>query len=111
VYDGRHGESLKLIGLEPGINDRAEERRIVMHGAAYVNPYVVQRLGQLGRSWGCPAVDHAVLAPIVRQVKDGTALFAYYPDPRCYASRTTCSAARSSRRGKRHRRRLPFRAL
>jgi hypothetical protein len=82
VYDGQHGESLRLIGLEPGINDRAEERRIVMHGAAYVSPRVVQRFGQLGRSWGCPAVDRAVLPRIVRHIKEGTPLFAYYPDPR-----------------------------
>jgi len=81
VYDGRHGASLRLIGLEPGINDRADERRIVMHGAAYVNPRVVQQLGQLGRSWGCPAVDRAVFPQIVRYIKEGTALFAYYPDP------------------------------
>jgi hypothetical protein len=81
VYDGQHGESLRLIGLEPGINDRAEERRIVMHGAAYVSPQVVQRFGQLGRSWGCPAVDRAVLPDIVRHIKEGTALFAYYPEP------------------------------
>jgi len=82
VYDGQHGESLRLIGLEPGINDRAEERRIVLHGAAYVNPRVVQVLGQLGRSWGCPAVDPSVLPQILRHIKEGTALFAYYPDPR-----------------------------
>jgi hypothetical protein len=82
VYEGRHGETLRLIGLEPGINDRAEERRIVMHGAAYVNQRVVQRFGQLGRSWGCPAVGRAVLAQIVERIKEGTALFAYYPDPR-----------------------------
>jgi hypothetical protein len=82
VYDGSHGESLRLIGLEPGINDRAEERRIVMHGAAYVNTDVVQRFGKLGRSWGCPAVDRAVLPQILRHIKEGTALFAYYPDPR-----------------------------
>jgi hypothetical protein len=82
VYDGRHGESLRLIGLEPGFNDRAEERRIVMHGAAYVNPGVVEILGQLGRSWGCPAVDRAVFPQIVPRIKEGTALFAYYPDPR-----------------------------
>lgn len=81
VYDGRHGPSLRLIGLEPGFNDRAEERRIVMHGAPYVNRRVVERFGQLGRSWGCPAVDRAVLPQIVRHIKEGTALFAYYPDP------------------------------
>ena len=81
VYDGYHGESLKLIGLEPGINDLAEERRIVMHGAAYVSQRVVQRFGQLGRSWGCPAVDRAVFPKMVRAIKNGTAVFAYYPDP------------------------------
>jgi len=81
VYAGQHGESLRLIGLEPGINDLAEERRIVMHGAAYVNPRVVEVLGQLGRSWGCPAVDRAVFPQILRHIKEGTALFAYYPDP------------------------------
>jgi L,D-transpeptidase catalytic domain len=81
VYDGRDGESLRLIGLEPGFNSHAEERRIVMHGAAYVNPRVLRRFGQLGRSWGCPAVDRAVLPRIVQRIKDGTALFAYYPDP------------------------------
>jgi hypothetical protein len=82
VYDGGHGESLRLIGLEPGINDRAEERRIVMHGAVYVNERVVQRFGKLGRSWGCPAVDRAVFPQILRYIKDGTGLFVYYPDPR-----------------------------
>ncbi len=82
VYDGGHGESLRLIGLEAGINDRAEERRIVMHGAVYVNERVVQRFGKLGRSWGCPAVDRAVFPQILRYIKDGTGLFVYYPDPR-----------------------------
>jgi hypothetical protein len=82
VYDGGHGESLRLTGLEPGINDRAEERRIVLHGAPYVNAGVVERFGKLGRSWGCPAVDRAVLPSLVRYIKEGTALFAYYPDPR-----------------------------
>jgi len=81
VYGGRHGESLRLIGLEPGINDRASERRIVMHGAAYVNARVVQRFGQLGRSWGCPAVDRAVLSKMLPRIKEGTMLFVYYPDP------------------------------
>lgn len=81
VYDGRHGESLKLIGLEAGVNDRAEERKLVIHGAAYVNPNVVARFGQLGRSWGCPAVDRAVHRRIIDRIKGGTAVFAYYPDP------------------------------
>src|SRR5690606_17666793 len=37
TYQGSHGLSLRLEGLEPGINDRARERAIVLHGAAYVS--------------------------------------------------------------------------
>jgi hypothetical protein len=81
VYDGKHGESLRLVGLEPGINDNAEERRIVMHGASYVNQDVIERFGQLGRSWGCPAVDPAVCPQLIERIKERSALFVYYPDP------------------------------
>ncbi len=38
TYQGRNGYSLILNGLEKGINDRARERAIVMHGAAYADP-------------------------------------------------------------------------
>ena len=38
TYQGHNGYSLRLDGLEPGFNDHALERAIVMHGAAYVNP-------------------------------------------------------------------------
>ena len=37
-YSGKHGYSLRMDGLEPGINDRARERAIVIHPADYVNP-------------------------------------------------------------------------
>ena len=33
TYVGSNGYSLRLDGLEPGVNDRARERAIVMHGA------------------------------------------------------------------------------
>lgn len=82
VYRGQHGDSLRLAGLEPGVNDRAMDRAIVMHGAAYVSPAVVAAYGRLGRSWGCPALDRAVTGRVIDRIKGGTALFAYYPDPR-----------------------------
>ena len=37
TYVGSNGYSLRLDGLETGVNDRARERAIVMHGAPYVS--------------------------------------------------------------------------
>jgi hypothetical protein len=85
VYEGTHGESLRLIGLEPGFNDRALEREIVMHGAPYVSRTVVTQHGQLGRSWGCPALARGVERRVIARIRDGTALFVYYPDSRWLA--------------------------
>ena len=80
-YYGRHGRSLRLNGLEPGVNDRARERAIVIHGADYVSEAFVGRHGRLGRSWGCPAVRPEVNGRLIDRIGGGTALFAYYPDP------------------------------
>jgi hypothetical protein len=80
TFQGRHGLSLRLTGLEAGFNDRAYERAIVLHGASYVNRSFIAQHGRLGRSWGCPVVDRAVNQRIIDRIKDGTALFVYYPD-------------------------------
>jgi len=79
-YQGRHGYSLRLVGLEPGTNDRAEERGIVVHAAAYATAEFANRYGRLGRSWGCPALDPAVNDDVIDTIRGGTALFAYFPD-------------------------------
>lgn len=81
TYTGGNGYSLLLDGLEPGINDRARERRIVMHGADYVNPLQALRQGRLGRSLGCPALRPQVARAVIDELKGGQLLFAYYPDP------------------------------
>lgn len=81
TYMGKHGYSLRLDGLEPGINDRARERAIVMHGADYVDARAAQAQGYLGRSLGCPALRPEVTRQLIEAVKDGGLLFAYYPDP------------------------------
>lgn len=80
TYYGRNGYSLRMDGLEPGINDLARERAIVMHGADYVNPALARNFGRLGRSWGCPAVRPQVAREIIDTLSGGQLLFAYYPD-------------------------------
>ena len=80
AYLGQHGISLHLDGLEPGFNDHARERTIVMHGAAYVSDTIVAAQGRLGRSWGCPAVRPAVVKRLIETIKEGSLVLAYYPD-------------------------------
>ena len=81
-YHGKHGYSLRLDGLEPGVNDRARERAIVIHGARYVDPRLVSTQGRIGRSLGCPAVRPQVARLVVDQLKGGQFMFAWYPDQR-----------------------------
>jgi hypothetical protein len=80
TYHGRNGYSLRMDGLEPGVNDAAMERAIVMHGAPYVDPRAAEKQGRLGRSHGCPAVREAVARGMIDVLKDGQFVFAYYPD-------------------------------
>src|SRR4029077_2309687 len=77
TYEGGNGYSLRLEGLDAGVNDRAFERRIVMHGAWYVSPDQIQRYGRLGRSWGCPALPVGVAHDVIDTVKSGSFVFAY----------------------------------
>lgn len=80
TYDGANGYSLRLDGLDPGFNDRARERAIVMHGAPYVSDATVKVRGGVGRSHGCPAVRQEIARTLIDALKGGQYLFAYYPD-------------------------------
>lgn len=79
-YHGKHGYSLRMDGLEPGINDRARERAIVIHPADYVNPNWIQTQGRIGRSQGCPAVRPEIARTVVDKLKGGQFMFSWYPD-------------------------------
>jgi len=81
TYMGRHGYSLKLDGLEPGFNDRARERLIVIHGASYVTSLRAE-IHLVGRSWGCPAVRPDVARRLIDAITGGSVLWIYYPDER-----------------------------
>ena len=80
-YSGKNGYSLRLRGLDPGLNDNAEARAIVMHGAWYATRDFIARVGRLGRSEGCPALDPAVARRVIDRIKGGSVVFAYFPDP------------------------------
>lgn len=79
-YDGHHGSSLRIQGLEPGFNNNAFKRNVVFHGAAYVGEDIARSRGMLGRSWGCMAVAFNTIKPLVNAIKDHTLVVAYYPD-------------------------------
>jgi hypothetical protein len=81
TYTGKHGRSLRLRGIDPGLNDNAEARAIVVHGAEYVNPDIGKKLGRLGRSQGCPALGLTAAQRVIDLIRGGTVLFAYYPSP------------------------------
>jgi hypothetical protein len=80
TYTGKHGYSLRLEGLENGVNSRARERAIVVHAAEYVSAATVSALGRLGRSWGCPALGRDVARRVIDTIKAGSLIFSYYPD-------------------------------
>lgn len=79
-YQGKHGKSLVLKGVESGINDKAEQRAIVLHGADYANQSFVNQQGYLGRSLGCPAVPNNKVEAIIRAIQGASCLFVYAPD-------------------------------
>jgi hypothetical protein len=99
TYSGKNGYSLRLNGLEPGFNDHALERAIVIHGAPYVSEAFAEAQGRLGRSWGCPALREGIAREVIDHVKNGNLLFVYYPDEKWLKSSKylgDCAAARPS---------------
>ncbi|MEO5893409.1 MAG: murein L,D-transpeptidase catalytic domain family protein [Ferruginibacter sp.] len=80
TYMGGNGYSLRLQGLESGINDNANKRDIVIHGAGYVDERLIRSQGYIGRSWGCPSVPQRLHKSIIDKIKNGTCLFIFSPD-------------------------------
>jgi hypothetical protein len=79
VYQGKHGLSLKLDGLEKGVNDKARERAVVIHGADYVAESFIKQNKRLGRSLGCPAIPVEMTKEIINTIKDKSCLYIYHP--------------------------------
>ena len=80
TYTGKNGYSLRMDGLDPGFNDNARPRAIVMHGAWYANPDLIRTQGRLGRSQGCPALREQVAKVVIDELKQRNLVFAYADD-------------------------------
>jgi hypothetical protein len=80
IYYGGHGMSLYLDGVEPGLNDKARERAIVMHGADYVSRNFIQSYGRLGRSFGCPSIPMENHEEIITMLSGHSCIYIHYPD-------------------------------
>lgn len=88
TYNGAHGLSLRLDGVERGINDNAMERNIVVHGADYIGNNWLQFNKYMGRSFGCPALPVKESASIINTIKNGSCLFIYHPTASNYPKRS-----------------------
>ena len=75
IYNGKHGESLELYGLEKGKNDNAKKRTIVMHSAYYANKAFAEKYGRLGRSKGCLALPTDLNTKIINLISGGVVLY------------------------------------
>ncbi len=80
TYNGKNGYSMQLEGVEYGINHKALERAIVVHGAPYVSEGFIRSRGYIGRSHGCPALTEKLNKPIIEKIKNGSCLFIYSND-------------------------------
>lgn len=100
AYLGRNGYSLRMQGLEPGFNDNAMSRAIVIHGADYVSEAFVRKVGRIGRSLGCPAVRRKVAHALIDTIQDGQFVFSYYPDRKWLAQSrfVNCTGQESTQR-------------
>jgi len=77
TYIGKHGYSLRLDGLEKGVNDQARNRAIVIHGADYASEAFAKINGRLGRSLGCPALPTELSTKAINLIKEGSLLFVF----------------------------------
>ena len=87
TYTGKHGLSLRLDGMEYGINDNARNRAVVVHGADYVSKSFIKNTGRLGRSQGCPAVPYEIHKELIETIKGKSCIFIYHPS-RAYVAKS-----------------------
>ncbi len=80
TYYGKNGYSMFIDGMEKQFNSKARERYVVVHGANYANPSFVNKLGRLGRSYGCPALPTAINDDIINVIKNKSVIYIHSAD-------------------------------
>lgn len=80
TYFGKNGLSLFIDGMEKGYNSNARKRYVVIHGADYAEPEFINRLGRLGRSYGCPAVPNKIAKDLIHTIKGKSVVYIHKSD-------------------------------
>ncbi|SKB79857.1 L,D-transpeptidase catalytic domain [Salegentibacter holothuriorum] len=75
TYYGKNGLSLFIDGMEKGFNSNARKRYVVIHGADYAEPNFIDRIGRLGRSYGCPAVPNTIAKEVIDTIKEESVVY------------------------------------
>ena len=96
TYEGEHGYSLYLYGMERGVNHKARARRIIVHGAYYVRKSFIEKNGRIGRSQGCPALPPGLHIDIIDAIAGGTCLFQFYDDKKYLAKSSLLDVAEAA---------------
>ena len=92
TYTGINGYSLRIAGVDPGFNDNALKRAIVIHGAGYVSRRILNKYGVMGTTFGCPAIPTEMTNQIIPVVKNGSCWFVYYPSRKYLAQSTVLNS-------------------
>ena len=79
TYEGIHGYSRRIEGLDKGQNANAFDRYVVLHAADYASPKYVQQYGHLGYSRGCPALPPEQFKAIIATLRVGSMLLVSGP--------------------------------
>lgn len=80
TYYGKNGLSLFIDGMEKGFNTNARKRYVVIHGADYAEPEFINRVGRLGRSYGCPAVPNKIAKKLINTIKGKSVVYIHKND-------------------------------
>lgn len=67
-----NGNSLRLDGIQKGVNDNVRARAIVMHPSEYVNQIYMKRNKYPGRSHGCITLDPLESNRLINDIKGGS---------------------------------------